>query len=102
VFAELTGLTDGVHDLAEQVFIGEIVCIATRKTCSIFSLDRAAIFLKSSLIELPDSSCWLSTRIVLGRCNQPPLPSSFRKMASCPGDFLFTDLFFPTTKKVED
>ncbi len=37
-----------------------------------------------SLIDSPDSSCWLSTRMVLGRCSHPPLPSSLRKIGSCP------------------
>ena len=48
------------------------------------SISRAAIFLNSLLIDSPDSSCWLSTRTVIGRCSQAPLPSSFRKNGNCP------------------
>lgn len=46
--------------------------------------QKPAIFLKSALIASPDSSCRLSTRMVLGRWSQPPLASSLRKMGSWP------------------
>src|SRR2546430_5093544 len=41
-------------------------------TTEIYTLslhDALPIFIAS-----PDSSCWLSTRMVLGRCSQPPWP----------------------------
>ena len=67
------------------------------------SISRAAIFLKSSLIASPDSSCWLSTRIVLGRCSQPPRPSSLRKIGQLPGldDGLVADRLFPAGDDIE-
>ena len=68
------------------------------------SISRAAIFLKSSLIASPDSSCWLSTRMVFGRCSQPPWPSSLRKSGSCPAWTigLVADLLLPAGDVVED
>jgi len=37
-----------------------------------------------ALMASPDSSCWLSTSMVLGRRSQLPLASSLRKIGSCP------------------
>ncbi len=68
------------------------------------SISRAAIFLKSSLIASPDSSCWLSTRMVFGRCSQPPLLIVVAKDGQLAGldDGLFADLLFPAGDVVED
>ena len=73
VLAELAGLADGVHDFAEQVFVGEVSASRPGKRARYSALNssisRAAIFLNSALIASPDSSCSLSTRIVFGRCS---------------------------------
>src|ERR1700719_599515 len=39
VFAELAGLADGVHHLAEQVFVGEVVGITAGEASAVFGLE---------------------------------------------------------------
>ena len=39
VLAELAGLADGVHDLAEQVFLGELVGVAAREAVAVLGLE---------------------------------------------------------------
>ena len=39
VLAELAGLADGVHDLAEQVFVGEALGVAAGEAGAVFGLE---------------------------------------------------------------
>ncbi len=48
------------------------------------SISVRAIFLNSALIASPDSSCWLSIRIVFGRLVQNP-SSTLLNIPNCPG-----------------
>ena len=72
MLAQLAGLADGVHHLAQQVLVGQILRrrgrgSAPRYSALNSSISAAAIFLNSWLIASPDSSCSVSTRIVFGR-----------------------------------
>ena len=39
VLTELAGLADGVHDLAEQVFLGQLIGVAARETGAVFGFE---------------------------------------------------------------
>ena len=62
VLAELAGLADRVHHLAQQVLVGQVLGVAAGEARAVLGLElldlaRAAIFLKPALIASPDSSC---------------------------------------------
>ena len=89
VLAELAGLADRVHHLAQQVFVGESFGVAAGEADAILGLELLDLaggdLLESSLMASPDSSCSLSIRMVLGRMEPAAVLSSLLKMGKCAG-----------------
>ena len=88
VLAELAGLADGVHHFAEQVFVGEALGIAAGEADAVFGLELLD-FAGGDLLEvvahgLAGFELLAVHQDRVGRCSQPPLPSSLLKMGSCP------------------
>ena len=74
LLAEPALLADGVHHLAEQVLVGELVDVGAGVALPVLGLERRrsrrpAASLKSSFIASPDSSWAESMRIVRGRAS---------------------------------
>ncbi len=73
VLAELAVLADGVHHLAQQILVGEVLGLAARSPVRSMisrrkrSISSAAIARKLSSSASPDSSCSLSISSVFGR-----------------------------------
>ena len=82
------GFADGVHDLAEEIFIVKVVTGAAREPGSIISFELLD-FNRGQSLEFsghpsPDSSCSESTRIVFG-ARRPTPCSSLLKSGNSPG-----------------
>ena len=74
VLAEPARLADRVHDLAQEVLVGELVGAAAREAGAYSrlnsSISAAAAFLNAGSSASPDSSWAESTRSVFGRSSQ--------------------------------
>ncbi len=98
--AELAVLADGVHDLAQQFLIGDVLRWRGRRRCARSisrrkrSISSAAMPRKLSSRASPASSCSLSMSSVLGRGSGLPVVSSkLRKRARRP----FSNVVVPSS-----
>jgi hypothetical protein len=108
VLAELSRLADGVHDFAEQVFVGEVLDVAAGEALAVFGFEfldfAGGDFLEIvahglARFELPaiDEDCIGAMEPAAARV----VVAEDRQLAGL-GDLVFADLFFPAGDPFEN